>query len=476
MPTHNGRQATPSRRNDVANTSFDTTSQGTHCGLWLDKYLSVQGDDNSTAVANLFNQVKDAKVPEGYRDAFERRKSVLSEFPGGCEEGETRFYQASTQGRLIVGLGVQSVRETNIALLHTWGVPYIPGSALKGLAAATASQMSTDPAWKSETKTRKQGDQHATLFGNTSSSGYVIFHDAWWVPDSQEKIPLDRDIMTVHHQEYYSGKEEPPADWDNPTPVAFLTTKGKFLVALSGPRPWVDAAAKWLLLGLELLGVGAKTAVGYGRMTWEPELSAADKAVQTLDTKLDQIRASYNGAATIGGVVDCWRRLIDPAQWENGHDESWMAQVRSQVQESARDFIRTNDSSTWKKWAGKDNRKPEEKAFFEQYKLLEPKPQTHPAKVVSKSESSVGESKPSSQTAETTIIWAWMAWDKRNRIYMYGTLENGEKVKDIRSDLVKLSEKLKQRLMEANEQSPVKVRVVLRSGNKIPSQSKIEEV
>jgi len=41
---------------------------------------------------------------------------------------------------------------------------------------------------------------------------------------------------------------------------------GKYLLALAGPPDWVDVAFYILGLALKHEGVGAKTAVGYGRL------------------------------------------------------------------------------------------------------------------------------------------------------------------------------------------------------------------
>ena len=73
-------------------------------------------------------------------------------------------------------------------------------------------------------------------------------------------------MITVHHPDYYQG-DQAPADWDNPTPVPFLSATGVYLLALAGDPQWVEAAYKILALALCEEGVGAKTSSGYGRMT-----------------------------------------------------------------------------------------------------------------------------------------------------------------------------------------------------------------
>jgi CRISPR-associated protein Cmr6 len=171
--------------------------------------------------------------------------------------------EAHTLGRLAVDLGADSVLETSIALHHTYGVPFIPGSALKGLAAHFADQH-LEAHWK------KNQDAHTIMFGTTDAAGYVTFFDALFVPDSgkQGKM-LWKDVITVHHKEYYQSGDQPPADWDGTTIIPFLTTSGSFLIALAGPDGWVEKAFDILALALEKEGIGAKTSSGYGRMSFE---------------------------------------------------------------------------------------------------------------------------------------------------------------------------------------------------------------
>ena len=48
--------------------------------------------------------------------------------------------------------------------------------------------------------------------------------------------------------------------------MAFLTTHGRFLLAVSGPEAWATVALDILQDALLEEGLGAKTAAGYGRM------------------------------------------------------------------------------------------------------------------------------------------------------------------------------------------------------------------
>lgn len=72
--------------------------------------------------------------------------------------------------------------------------------------------------------------------------------------------------MTVHYPKYYQGEPIAPSGIESPNPVAFLTTRGRFLLAVSGPEAWAEAALDILQEALLEAGLGAKTAAGYGRM------------------------------------------------------------------------------------------------------------------------------------------------------------------------------------------------------------------
>ena len=111
----------------------------------------------------------------------------------------------------------------------------------------------------------------------------VNCHDAWWSPTPAAKeLPIDQDVMTVHHPAYYQGRTDAePSDMDNPVPIPFATVKGSYLVVLEGPHLWCEAAMEILRIGLEQTGLGAKTAAGYGRakldfMTAEGARARAD--------------------------------------------------------------------------------------------------------------------------------------------------------------------------------------------------------
>jgi CRISPR-associated protein Cmr6 len=295
-----------------------TDSHATHAGLWFDKFLEKQlpkgapvPPDESTPQQRLIEACANIAEPAHYQQFFVRWKATLEAY------GVTKFREAEVQGRMVVGLGDESVVETAVALHHTYGLPYIPGSALKGVAAAYAHKRLDGDTW------RKGGEAHQVVFGDTAEAGFITFFDALYVPGSGKNgRALHPDVITVHHQDYYDGKSA-PTDWDNPNPVSFMSATGKYFIALSGPNSeWVDTTFQILGQALIELGVGAKTSSGYGRLKFadwdgiaaapstkvEAALTPDQQAVQHFKQRLDAL-PNNRVANEINGFVEQWRQL-----------------------------------------------------------------------------------------------------------------------------------------------------------------------
>jgi len=274
----------------------------THAGLWLDKYITTQNRDGKGRQA-LVNEVAALPIPETYLASYKRWGKMLV-------DSGVRTHEAHTKGRMVVGLGDESVLETSVALHHTYGVPYIPGSALKGLAANYAHQRLGD-LWK------KDSDAYKIVFGDADNAGYVTFFDALYIPldtnTQKKKCALYPDVITVHHQKYYQGKDNaPPADWDSPIPIPFLSATGSYLLALVAPE--LEEPDEWLTRTFEILanalherGVGAKTSSGYGRMEIEgvaitqlsPQLEDVQKEVPSVKRDRQHVKPPIMGSELI---------------------------------------------------------------------------------------------------------------------------------------------------------------------------------
>lgn len=255
----------------------------THAGLLLQRYLTAhkpkqRDNTQDTPEEMLLDQATGVKVSEVYRAAFRRWRQFAEQTPDGCARVHFTVQAAAP---IAIGLGDASPLEVGIRLHHTYGMPLLPASALKGLCRRVARLL------RHESKLSDEAID--ALFGfsreKQAAAGAVVFYDAWYVPSSAGGAPFHRDVITVHHPAYYGSGEVAPTDFDDPTPVPFLVVKpgARFLCVLDAPdRQWADFAQKMLLWGLENLGVGAKTNAGYGYLTREGGASASPAARPTL--------------------------------------------------------------------------------------------------------------------------------------------------------------------------------------------------
>lgn len=189
---------------------------------------------------------------------------------------ETKSINLKPEWRMVIGLGNESVYETSMTLHHIYGIPYIPGSAIKGV---IRNHIITEKFNKSEKEALKD-EGFCMIFGSPKNSiirerkGKVIFFDA--LPLKSPNI--EPDIMNVHYPDYYGGKK-PPADYQNPNPIFFLTVKEtpfEFIIGkeekdntaitkgiFEGKSP-LELAYDYINKALSEHGIGAKTSAGYG--------------------------------------------------------------------------------------------------------------------------------------------------------------------------------------------------------------------
>ena len=170
---------------------------------------------------------------------------------------------ATVDWRLIVGLGSEHVQETNMTLHHIYGIPYIPGSAVKGVVRHWWLQENEDfvdnKGKIDEDKALKNPD-FLSVFGSQEQRGKVRFLDAY-----PKDVNFATDIINPHYPDYYSGSK-PPTDHQNPKPINFLTveeTTFRFIF-LAKDQKTLDKLKNRFQEALEMKGVGAKTSVGYG--------------------------------------------------------------------------------------------------------------------------------------------------------------------------------------------------------------------
>ncbi|RIH89339.1 CRISPR type III-B/RAMP module RAMP protein Cmr6 [Meiothermus luteus] len=263
-----------------------------HAGLALQRYLR-QHDDDHSAAKELLNHIAQSQVPEMYQKAFERWRESLK---------DAVWLEATTKTPLAIGLGNASPIENGLAIHHTYGVPYLPGSALKGLLRRAAEHFGLSE--KEKAVLLGEGpDPKGKTPGNAA---YLVYWDGWLDPNSAQ--PFQLDVITVHHPEYYGKKGAVwPTDFDDPNPVAFLSVRPgvKFYLPITCPaqdaQGWPYKAAEVLAWALEHLGLGGKTNAGYGYFACEFGKSAEEEArereesaklLESLTSEIEKIQNS----------------------------------------------------------------------------------------------------------------------------------------------------------------------------------------
>lgn len=231
----------------------------------------------------------------------------------------------STSAPLVTGLGMEHPIENGFAFLDPHGVPYLPGSSVKGALRRAAEELAAEDheraGWTlsdvwfffgfdatSDLSILPEELAHSgpeafawlepvarPLLGNRSFSAFLHglpekkvdrdglhFRGALVCWDALMEPPGDNlriDIMTPHHAGYYKG-DKSPSDDESPTPISFLTLPPETPLSFAfsfdpklaerspGARDdqWRELLSAALEHACAWSGFGAKTALGYGRL------------------------------------------------------------------------------------------------------------------------------------------------------------------------------------------------------------------
>jgi CRISPR-associated protein Cmr6 len=265
--------------------------------LRLNKYIDKfdgREVDNRSFLENLNHKLTDSKL---LNNVHARNKKQLEQFKNNGYK--TDSFTMKNDYRMVVGLGAANILEINLLLHHIYGIPYIPGSSLKGLAKAYAVEELREKAGiekydtiedilESEELSEKVIQRenikdyedkirmYRQIFGTQKSAGNVIFFDSFPV----KNINIKLDIMTPHFTDYYQEMESDnpknyPTDYQEPNPITFLVLEDTvFRFSLAARifnkedrdmfQNYLETASALLKDGLKELGIGAKTMVGYG--------------------------------------------------------------------------------------------------------------------------------------------------------------------------------------------------------------------
>lgn len=253
-------------------------------------YLTVWGDGWSKVTDKSEQAAETVRLPDVHRrcmEALAARQAVLV-----GEQTETVF--ARSTAPFTTGLGIEHPLENGFAFLPPYGLPYLPGSSVKGVLHAAAGEL-LDGAF-ADTPAPCAREELYALFGGEPGDdagrrrGALVFRDVH--PVLPGIRALEWDVMTPHQRGYYQGKQ-PPHDNEAPNPILFLTlppgTAFTFHVDCNEALLRQDDGAPGLVHGgrwrevlrvlfthaFDWLGFGAKTSVGYGAMVPDREAEEA---------------------------------------------------------------------------------------------------------------------------------------------------------------------------------------------------------
>lgn len=265
-----------------------TRGQG-HPGLWFERFYDryqqpdwmVDNEAKGAFLQSLLGHGENAhqcqvgKAAELQRHAH--TLAAIAQHQGGCA------IQRQSAWHFVTGLGNPHPVENGLTWHSVLGVPYLPGSAVKGMTRAWLELNEYDAPTRKRLFGSDDKDPTTTdaYHGEPElTSGEVIFFDALPV----QPVTLLIDTMTPHGGQWYeSGEKQPggantPADWHSPNPVMFLAASDMVMsfavaprlrprmtpAALEEAKALAQLASQALSDALAHLGAGAKTAAGYG--------------------------------------------------------------------------------------------------------------------------------------------------------------------------------------------------------------------
>jgi CRISPR type III-B/RAMP module RAMP protein Cmr6 len=211
--------------------------------------------------------------------------------------GRVTTFEATLAGRLLVNLAGGVVENAGICLDRCFGLPFLPGSAVKGIARAQALwEIRQAPAADKERLLRAAmlllgfggrditGDfawaagegriaqEVAESICGTEFKGTASFLPAY--PTTAPKLVVD--MVNPHYPDYYRGGRQRATDDENPVPNYFPAVEAGsafgFAVLLNrlpemgglDAKTLLEQCKAWLERAITSKGAGAKTAAGYG--------------------------------------------------------------------------------------------------------------------------------------------------------------------------------------------------------------------
>jgi CRISPR-associated protein Cmr6 len=261
----------------------------TNFGLYFQKFVQYQKKSNFkletqhnwkmgqrtyewSLISNQFEHYKKYLSSVTLTKKHENQHKYLSAF---SELGlKTVELSCVTSTRFLTGIGETTPTEVGMVFDRNTGLSYIPASSVKGAVryAYCVNFARKDPDEDREFVDEKDVNGLIELFGSldtkNSSRGGFAFMDVY----SKKPPEIAIDIMNPHYGKYYKGESnDGPVETEEPVPIKFLAVEKDTVFKFRGFFLTKEAESYWdqlneaFFTALTELGIGAKTAVGYGR-------------------------------------------------------------------------------------------------------------------------------------------------------------------------------------------------------------------
>ncbi len=208
-------------------------------------------------------------------------------------KNRSRITIAQLKSRLAINLSDGLIENAGICLDKLFGLPYIPGSAIKGVSRhAALAELKT----KSDQEIPPCLSKFCEIFGCSNDdfkNGDLKLYSSYLNSKFKERkgavtflpaYPFDNvrlvvDMTTVHYPEYYnSGRTSDLKNEQlrpNPFPAVEMGSQFAFCLVLNGMgqnQELIEEAKSFLIEAITVSGIGAKTAAGFGWFSLRDDL------------------------------------------------------------------------------------------------------------------------------------------------------------------------------------------------------------
>lgn len=298
-----------------------------HAGLLIQRALPEWEDGEKTQKQALVTTIAAVKPDDVYNLAFKRWLKLTT------ESDNFATTVATLNGRLFTGLPLGGTLETGVSTHHTYGMPLLAGSSIKGAVRSYAQSIGID------------AKVIAVLFGSDDdtapNAGYLTWHDAWWIPNTSIQTPFVKEIVTVHHQQYYNGTNLVADDTESPTPNVQTAVQGSFYFTIEGVHAWVEYAKQLLENTLKEQGLGSKTASGYGYFMEDDIVSSKiDSLYQNILVEIEKASEAQQLNETVN-------------QASSDYEAALLRQIHGEKWRVSNDTVKTNFTTAIHDWLNK---------------------------------------------------------------------------------------------------------------------------